>query len=99
MAFLNKMQEKSNTLEMGLIICPKLTMFESTKSKEMWVQTAKKKRDVKVQRDELTDQAGDDLVEGYSKGITLTSFLTHIQSVVRSVRETCLALLSYLAKM
>ena len=55
-------------------------MFESTKSKEMWVQTVKKERDVKVQKGELTVQGGDDLVEGYSKGITLTSFLTKIRS-------------------
>ena len=49
-------------------------------SKDMWVKTVKKERDVTFQKGELTVQEGDDLVEGYSKGITVTSFLTKIRS-------------------
>ncbi|RPB00681.1 hypothetical protein L873DRAFT_1896321 [Choiromyces venosus 120613-1] len=80
MHFLQFLKEVSLTFEQKLIICPKLTMFGSSESKRLLVQTARNEVATAILNGVLTPDEGNALIEDWVQGLTIGGFLPMIRS-------------------
>ncbi|KAG0127540.1 hypothetical protein HOY82DRAFT_541894 [Tuber indicum] len=78
--FLKVLTDTAEGFEQKLIICPKLTMFQSSQSKKFFMQIAKPKAAILLLKGTITEEERDVLIEDWTKGLTISGFLPMIRN-------------------